>query len=374
MNICVRTILFSLFLTCSVILINLPNVSFSSSPEFAEQVITDDETDWINMKTRQILQNEYRVPDLTSIDYFSDGKSLNATFWLTKPFKENPTSFAEVDYGMFIDSDFNSKTGFGGIDYKVEIGWKNDTKSWTKTIEKWSRYDNNERTVKIYPNYTDFYEKGHSFVSVSADLAELLNPDRYKIVFYGDSRKSNGDLIIDYTRWVAIPPLELAASTYPSSIELTQGEKKSVEINVNATEGYTPVLNLSANILDKEITPNFKFKNISIPSYGFVSIPMTIYATKDAATGPTTLLIFANSNFPPEELLKIAGTQPVSPYNVNSKSSIGLLIKEPPNWMEQLGYTWDKIGGFTNFIYGIIAGLSPFIYMQLRKKFSNNQN
>ena len=32
----------------------------------------------------------------------------------------------QLNYGMYIDSDFNNKTGIAGIDYKVEIQWDHD--------------------------------------------------------------------------------------------------------------------------------------------------------------------------------------------------------------------------------------------------------
>jgi hypothetical protein len=57
---------------------------------------------------------------------------------------------------MLIDSDFNSNTGFGGIDYKIQIGWDNVNKSWTKTVEKWGRYDIQHRVIQTIPNYTKF--------------------------------------------------------------------------------------------------------------------------------------------------------------------------------------------------------------------------
>jgi len=79
------------------------------------------------MTTKKSANFEFGVPDITSVNYFRDGNVLNTTLWLSKPFSEHPKQFKEVDYGMFIDSDFNSRTGFGGIDYKVQVGWKNDT-------------------------------------------------------------------------------------------------------------------------------------------------------------------------------------------------------------------------------------------------------
>ena len=51
-----------------------------------------------------------------------------------------PPPNEEVDYGMFIDADFDNKTGWGGIDYKVELGWDNQSKVWNKVLEKWSYF------------------------------------------------------------------------------------------------------------------------------------------------------------------------------------------------------------------------------------------
>ena len=63
------------------------------------------------MSTNKIVKELViqKYTDITSVDYFSDGKTLNATLWLLFPFKEVPPMH-EVDYGMFIDTNFNSKT------------------------------------------------------------------------------------------------------------------------------------------------------------------------------------------------------------------------------------------------------------------------
>ena len=83
----------------------------------------------------QHIQSEKDVPyftDISSVDYYSDGKTLNATLWTFFPF-QNLLKYNTVDYGMLIDSDFDNKTGFGGIDYKLEISG-NHTKTWTKKL------------------------------------------------------------------------------------------------------------------------------------------------------------------------------------------------------------------------------------------------
>ena len=143
------------------------NEVYALSPAILEQEITDNRTDWINMSKNDITKKGERNTDIIAVDYFSDGKTLNATLWLLFPFKEIPKQ-KEVDYGIFIDSDFNSKTGFGGIDYKVEIQWDNETKTWNKVIKTWSRYGQ-ERLIDATNNFTNFYEKGEKYVTVSVD-------------------------------------------------------------------------------------------------------------------------------------------------------------------------------------------------------------
>jgi hypothetical protein len=110
-----------------------------ASPQFPEQEIIDDTSDWIELDSRKSISAGDRFTDIISIDYFSDGKFFNSTIWLLFPFKESPNR-ENVDYGMYIDSDFDTTTGFGGIDYKIEIQWNNDTQKWNKVIESWSPY------------------------------------------------------------------------------------------------------------------------------------------------------------------------------------------------------------------------------------------
>ena len=370
------------FLTCSsfgllvIILLNTVNLSFATSPSFSEQQILDDVRDWVNMKIRQPANDQFGVPDITAVDYFSDGKVLNATLWLSKPFKDHPSSaFREVDYGMFIDSDFNSKTGFGGIDYKVEVGWKNDTKTWTKIIERWGQYDTNRKVIQPASNYSNFFQKGESYVSVSSNLDHILNPSRFKVIFYSDSRKANGDLIIDYSRWVAIPPLQLVSSTSDGSIQLTQGETKNIILKLNSTEGYEPVVNLKAKTIDDNLKPTFEstnsesISNFTVPSDGMGITRLTLHANDNAPIGPSILSISANSTFPPEQLLKVNGIN-TAPYNVISKSSVSVLVDKAPDLPTIIGNMWSKIGDFMTFVYGIIVGISPFIYTRIREHFS----
>ena len=79
----------------------------------------------------------------------------------------------------YADADFNSRTGFGGIDYQVEIRWNNETKKWNKVIESWSP-NGETRVVENKTDYKDFYENGSNYVLLSADLGKMLHPEKYK--------------------------------------------------------------------------------------------------------------------------------------------------------------------------------------------------
>jgi hypothetical protein len=352
-----------------LIFINYNN-SYADSPSFLEQEIGDNTTDWVDMSKNQIYKSREKYTDITSVDYYSDGKNLNATLWLLFPFKEKPP-IKEVDYGMFIDADFDSKTGYGGMDYKVELQWKNN--SWTKVIETWSR-NGKERTIENYPNTTNFYEKGKFFATISVDLQKILYPQKYKVLFYADYRRDDGVLISDFTRWIAIPPLELDISTIPKSIELYQGISNNVQVEINSTEGYAPKINLSLENKPRETFFDYDSDEIILPSYGMATIPIKITPTKDSMLGPQTFYVTVKSNFPPEEVIKIQGIHSVPPENIKKRSAVLLTIKPEPDFFDKIQMSWGKVGDFAQFIYGIIAGLSPFIYLQIRKFINHNNN
>jgi hypothetical protein len=353
-----------------LILINTNDV-YGDSPSFLEQEIGDITNDWIDMKKNQIYDKIGEMyTDITSVDYYSNGKMLNATLWLKFPFKEKPP-MKEVDYGMFIDADFNSKTGYGGMDYKVELQWKNESKVWNKVIETWSR-NGKERTIATYPNMSNFFEKEKNYVTISVELQKILYPQKYKVLFYADFRRDDGILISDFTRWIAIPPLELGISTIPKSIELFQGISDNIQVMINSTEGYAPKINLTLENKPRETFFDYDLNEIILPSYGMATIPIKITPTKDSRIGPQTFYVTVKSNFPADEIIKIMGKHSVPSENIIKRSAVLLTIKPEPDLLDKIQMSWGKVGDFTQFIYGIIAGLSPFIYQQIRKFTNHN--
>jgi len=343
----------------------------AQSPPFAQQEIIDEVGQWIDLNTKKLTRDGDRNTDIVSVDYSSNGTTFDAVLWLLFPFREIP-SRENVNYGMFVDADFNSRTGFGGIDYQIEIRWNNVSKKWDKVIESWSPYGET-RVVENKSDYKGFYENGKNYVLISADLGHILSPEKYKALFYAEARK-NSSYKSDYTRWVAVPPLQLVLSASPNSLEITKGDHKSIEVRVNSTQGYEPTVNVYTLNHSRDIGFNFAYNTLRIPSYGMSSAPLTVNVSKDALAGPYTLFIFANSTFPPEELLKPRTEISASNFrssipteNIVTQSSMLVTVKDPPDFLESISIGWDKLGGPIGFVYGIIAGISPWLYVRFKK-------
>lgn len=88
----------------------LQNEVHALSPIFPRQVIIDGSNDWVfgnflsapssNLTTSQCNEKQSffpSTPDIEEINYLSDGKTLNATFWLSSSFKEPSEQY---DYSL----------------------------------------------------------------------------------------------------------------------------------------------------------------------------------------------------------------------------------------------------------------------------------
>ena len=135
------------------------------------------------------------------------------------------------------------------------------------------------------------------------------------------------------------------------------------------------MINLSAKSSEQTIVPTFEFAkgkellNFTAPSDGMGNTRVILHALENASLGPSILSISANSSFPPGQLLKVRDIK-AQPENVKSKSNVFIFVNRAPDWLDKLNSIWGKVGDFTTFLYGIIVGISPFIYTRIRKYFS----
>jgi hypothetical protein len=354
------------------------NVSAESS--FTIQEIEDPPIDWINLLTKQYDSSlEERSTDILAVNYYTDRNFLNATVWLYYPFQVKP-NYTMVNYGMLIDSDFDNRTGFDGIDHKFEIRGNNNSGIWNSTLEGWSP-NGDDRIIDFKNNYSGFFENDKHYVTLSLNLDHIGSPSKYKVIFYAEVER-DGVSFTDFTRWVAIPPLHVVITTSPDSIELHKGEEKTIEVKVNSSQGYEPTVKIDAKSRANNIEFAFPQNDtLSIPTFGAATTPLTIRASDDASVGPYTLYISANSTFPSEQLIDVGSENDenstiystLPPEYVVTQSNILVTIQEPLGWVDEVSNFWNKVGNPISFVYGILAGISPWIYTRLRKQIKNDK-
>lgn len=347
------------------------------SPSFDRQVIKDPPLDYIiiNQQNQNIVKSEEKLPlaDIVEVSYFSNGKTLKSTFWLLLPIM--PSQY-KINYGLFIDSDNNDQTGFNGIDYQYEISWINETKSWNKRVLEWAS-SGEERILDEIVNLTDF-SKGQNYISLSLDLKKLLYPKEYRVLFYAEYEKNNL-LISDFSKWVYVPPPNIEINTNPQNIVLRQGEQKNIELNLNSTFGLEPLVNVSFINRYKDLEIESEYNSIQLPYYGEISIPVKIKALKNASISPHTIFLKAVSTFPDIEFIKkneSSGSNESLPINIESQEEekrLKLVISVGRSFSisERIGILWEQIGGPFIFFYGVIAGLSPWIIREVKRRINN---
>ena len=200
----------------------------ASSPVFTRHYMKDGLFDWLDVNRRTKTVQGEPATDLVGVSYFSNGQTLNSTVWVLAPFIRQPTQYDALNYGIMVDSDYDKTTGVGGVDYQLEVSWKNKTKTWDKTLTEWSTSGRSKLLVENR-NYTGFYHNGSYYVSLPLELSTILFPNKYRVAFYAESQKG-GRLTTDFSNWINIPPANLAITTSPNPIVLRQGEQKTVEV------------------------------------------------------------------------------------------------------------------------------------------------
>jgi hypothetical protein len=349
------------------------------SPSFDRQVIKDPPLDYIiiNQQNQEIVNSEEKLPlaDIVEVSYFSNGKTLKSIFWLLLPFIPSPY---KINYGFFIDSDNNDQTGFNdGIDYQYEISWINETKTWNKRILEWASSGEERIIDDEIVNLTDF-NKGHNYISLSLDLKKILYPKEYRLLFYAEYEKNNNLLISDFSKWVYVPPPNIEINTNPQNIVLRQGESKNIELNLNSTFGLEPLVNVSFINRYRDLEIESEYNSIQLPYYGGISIPVKIQASKNASLSPHTIFLKTASTFPDIEFIKKNesggdGVNELVPINIESQEKEKMLklvisVGRSLSISERIGIMWEQIGGPFAFFYGIIAGLSPWIIKEVKKR------
>ena len=270
----------------------------SSSPSFQRQELILDSENWFDMFRNESTSNGPNYIDIQSVSYFNGGKHMNATLWLAN-FTSSPTDYENVNYGMYFDADSNNRTGSGGIDYKVEINWNSERRTWERLFEEWS-YSGHNKTLDKKENTTDFFRDGGSYVTLYADLDSMLSPDNYRIIFYAEVIDLDKRLnwIIDSTDWISIPSPEVILEVLPNPIVVTQGGNSIAELRINSSSSDQLDIDLGRPIVHgttTDVNITLDSEKLHIPPFGVasthlrVSVPFGIVTTAYTITIPATI-------------------------------------------------------------------------------------
>jgi hypothetical protein len=224
---------------------------FAASPAFDQVLITDEQTgnqknDWVQTYGNDSTHLRSDYANILAVDYDSDGKTLDTTFWLASN-SENASIYSQplkhIRYGMLIAIvSLPQNSGYNGANYNFYIEAVNG---------KWSEYlyqlssTGTHSLVYSKTNYTESFGGpiiGPGYVKLRLDLDSIHSPSSYGLSFYtAESFKSNE--VRDFTSWVGVPPATIKVLTHPKDIVIRQGEEHLIPAEIE-----TPLSNNVTNI------------------------------------------------------------------------------------------------------------------------------
>ncbi len=240
--------------------------AFAAPPAFDQVLIYDKKignqsNDWVQTYGNDSANLMSDPADLLAVDYFSDGKTLDTTFWV-KSNSDNASvynqPFKKIRYGVLIAIvSLPQNSGYNGANFNYYVEAANG---------KWSEYlyqlssTGTSALIESKINYTEPFDNlkiGPGYVKLRLNMDSINSPSNYGLSFYtAESYKSSE--VRDFTSWVAVPPPVIDILTHPESIVIRQGEKKIIP-----TEIETP---LSTNVtsISFEYGTNFSSNGLSV--------------------------------------------------------------------------------------------------------------
>ena len=259
-------LLSSVFFLSFFIPLALFSQAFAASPAFDQVLIYDKEisnqkNDWVQTSDSDSANLRSDPVDLLAVDYHSDGKTLDITFWV-KSNSENASlynqPFKKIRYGVLIAIvSLPQNSGYNGANFNYYV----------EAVDgKWSEYlyqlssTGTSALLESKTNYTEPLGNpiiGPGYVKLRLNLDSIHSPSNYGLSFYtAESFKSSE--VRDFTSWVAVPSPVIDILTHPENIVIRQGEKKIIP-----TEIETPLSNNVTKIAF-EYGTNFSSNGLSV--------------------------------------------------------------------------------------------------------------
>jgi hypothetical protein len=360
--------------------------TFAASPAFEFQEIRNQKNHWIQTYGNDNTHLKSDYTNILAVDYLSDGKTLDATFWLASNLGNTSTynqPFKKISYGMLIDlASTNFATGYNGANYDFYIEAVNG---------KWSEYLYQLSSTGAYVlvtskiNYTESFGGstiGPGYVKLRLNLSSINNPSEYGVLFYSaESFKSNE--VRDFTSWVAIPPSPIKISTSPDNIVIRQGEQQVIPAEIK-TIFSNNVTSITFNKGLNEVASDFNsgglhvsVQRIQPPLFNVEVSPQTpigIYTVPFTAsimvqtTATPTKPIFNNtvSGFVDPEFT-LSKRYPTVGYIINP-GNLTITVMPPLSINDEFKGFWSIYGQPISIIMGGFAGgFASLVFGRIRK-------
>ena len=362
--------------------------TFAESSAFDQVLIQDKEigkqrNDWVQTYGNDSSHLKSDYANILAVDYASDGKTLDTTFWLASN-SENASIYSQplkhIRYGMLIAIvTLPQNSGYNGANYNFYIEEVNG---------KWSEYlyqlSSTGTHALIYSkiNYTESFGSptiGPGYVKLRLDLNSIHSPSNYGLSFYtAESFKSNE--IRDFTSWVAVPPATINTLTHPKDIVIRQGEEHLIpsEIETPFSNNVTSITfdngtYYSSNGLsvftERTQPPLFKIKVSPQAPIGVYTVPFMASLLIQTTSSKFPMFNDTVTGFTDPEF-QVSKKYPTIGY-ITSNANLTIQVIPPLNINERFMSFWSVYGTPIVILAGGAMGTFAtfFIdYMKSRKE------
>jgi hypothetical protein len=380
----------SLLTIIILIILNPLHKAIASSPSFELQQLINENHRWVQTYGKNDAHLKSNYTDILAVDYISNGKTLNATFWLTSGFDKSSASvynqpFRKITYGMLINVDSNTRTGYNGADYDYYF---------ESLAGKWSGYlyqlssTGGYRLVGSKINFSQpFIDSNVNLGSVNLqlDLSSINNPNKYHVLFYSaESLKS--DEVRQFTNWVIIPPPSLQITTSPSNIMIRQGDELLIPARIKSTSGFSnDVVNMTIGTnhnndmgfgfnfselhlaIQRVQPPLFKITVPQQTPLGIYSIPLSV-TIREPSVATLTKPISINASggiIDPE--FELSKRFPTVEY-LTRPLNLTITVIPPSTISDQFREFWGVYGAFIGIFAGGFVGAFAKLVFDRRMK------
>ena len=325
--------------------------------------------------------------NLLAVDYLSDGKTLDTTFWLASNL-ENASTYSQplkrIRYGMLIAiASLPPTSGYNGANYNFYV----------EAVDgKWSEYlyqlsaTGSSALIESKINYTESFNGttiGPGYIKLRLDLNSINYPTAYGLSFYTvESYKSNE--VRDFTSWIAIPPATIDILTHPANIVVRQGETQLIPAEVdtpfsnnvttitfdNGTDFSSNGLHISAQriqppLFNVEVSPQTPIGVYTIPFVASMTIATT-NSTSPTSTPATATVGTVTKILDPE--FQVSKKYPTIGY-ITSQGNLTINVIPPLTINETFTAFWVTYGTPLVGLTGVVVGaFSTFFIDHLKNR------